>query len=155
MERVISFKLLGQLEPISVVTSATTIAELATVIQGHETLSSMIEVSPKVEGTSKTYVVLTDDITGQEYTFETPGEKLPERDMFLYVTPVTSKFGAEDAKVISFTEGDLEITITIKSKGQSKKPNIPQFTMEELEEIEEKAKEIFVQANRRVNNLPL
>ena len=168
-KRTISFKLLSQLEPVTIESNAESIAQLTSEISNDETLSKLIEVTPTTNGTSKTYITLVDGTTSKEYTFDKPADTLPERDILFYVTPVTSKFGADNDELIIHT-GSLEITVKVISrngvkevdeikdiKESTKKNNTTKtrFTKKELTEIDKKAKDLFIELNRKVNNLPV
>lgn len=162
MKRNITFKLLSQLEPVTIKSDATTVAQLANEITNHEVLSNLIEISPRIEGTSKTYVVLVDGKTGQEYSFDNPADTLPSKDVLFYVTPVTSKFGVDvsseeegDSETITLTTKEFEITIKVRKTSSQPDSPAPKFTEEELKEMHETAMELMNKLNRRVNNLPV
>lgn len=148
MERYISFKLLTSVQPISIKTSATNMAELTDEIIKNETLSESIQITPTIDGTSKTYVVLVNSVNGEEYSFNNPTEPLPEGNLLFYVIPITSKFGQENK--VSLEVNGIKITISIES---AKSETEPKFNSSELREIHSKALELYQMINREKNNL--
>lgn len=148
MERYISFKLLTSIEPVSIKTTATNMAELTDEILKNETLLESIQINPVIEGTSKSYMVLVDSKTGEEYSFDKPNEILPEGNRLFYIIPVTSKFGQENK--VSLEINGFKITITIEAANEIVPPK---FTTSDLKMLHSEALKIYNTLNRKKNNL--
>lgn len=148
MERYISFKLLTSIEPVSIKTTATNMAELTDEILKNETLSEAIQITPVIEGTSKSYMVLVDSKTGEEYSFDKPNILLPEGNVLFYIIPVTSKFGQENK--VSLEVNGVKITIIVEGNNEVVPPK---FNDSELKMLHSEALKIYNTLNRKKNNL--
>ncbi len=149
--RKISFKLLAQIHPITIETNAKTTKELALEILRNDNLSRLINVETMISsntdgfGTStKTINVLVDPNTMNEYYFDVDAV-LPEGDILLFVTPVTSKFGitTDKYRIIADNLNSISKAITaIEEVLRNDINNEDQKKMKELQELEIKAQEI-------------